>query len=203
MFVTCVLATNDECVLDIQPSSNCGIPNWDGFLDYGCCESSFEEYLSALAKHANQTGPIFLNSSQQLSCRSSLEGSNGRNLLSCGVGKLAAGEGGCSDFSLTDVANKLQSWLTGLDQDCQLLESRNSCSSCYERWQQIGAFTANSSVEETEICRFAVLVSMVNRKISDVKWIQAVYQCLGQNQSQKIQHDHHEHKKKMSIGELT
>ncbi|KAI7725356.1 hypothetical protein M8C21_029704, partial [Ambrosia artemisiifolia] len=204
-----VLATNStkECVLDVQPSPSCGSANWGGFLDYGCCESAFEEYLSALAKHANQTGSIFLNSSQQQSCRSSLEGSNGKNLLSCGVEKLTAGAGSCSDFSLTDVASKLQSSLTALDQDCELLESRNSCSSCYKRWQNIGALAMNTSVEENEMCRFAVLVSMVTRKVSDVKWIQAVYQCLGQNQSvgldesQNIQHGDHKHKKKMSIGE--
>ncbi|KAJ0763269.1 putative protein kinase RLK-Pelle-URK-2 family [Helianthus annuus] len=208
VLVTSVLAKNlsDECVLDMQPSSSCGSANWDGFLDYGCCESAFEEYLSALARHANQTGSIFLNSSQQQSCRSSLEGSNGRNLLSCGVEKLAAGSGSCSDFSLTDVANKLQSSLTRLDQDCELLESKDSCSSCYERWQKIGA---NSSVEGNEICRFAVLVSMVTRKISDVRWVRAVYQCLGQNQSvgsdqsEDIQHNNHdEHKKKLSTGKV-
>ncbi|KAI3817549.1 hypothetical protein L1987_11344 [Smallanthus sonchifolius] len=126
VFATSVLARNstDECVLNIQPSSSCGSANWDGFLGYGCCESTFEEYLSALAKHANQTGSIFLNSSQQQSCRSSLE----------------------------------------------------------------------------------VLVSMVARKITDGKWVRAVYQCLGQNQSvgldqsQNVQDDHHAHKKKMSIG---
>ncbi|KAK9063444.1 hypothetical protein SSX86_017314 [Deinandra increscens subsp. villosa] len=210
MFVTTVSAINstDECVLDIEPSSSCGTTNWDGFLGSGCCESAFEEYLSALAIHANQTGSIFLNSSQQQSCRSSLEGSNGRNLLSCGVEKLAAGSGSCSDFSLTDVANKLESSLTGLDQDCEFSGSGDGCSSCYERWQKIGGFTTNSSVEETEICRFAVLVSMVSRKIvSDGEWVRAVYQCLGQNQSarsdqsQNIKHhDHHEHKKKMSTG---
>ncbi|KAM0014777.1 putative protein kinase RLK-Pelle-URK-2 family [Helianthus debilis subsp. tardiflorus] len=206
VLVTSVLAS-DECVLDMQPSSSCGSANWDGFLDYGCCESVFEGYLSALARHANTTGTIFLNSSQQQSCRSSLEGTNGRNLLSCGVEKLAAGSGSCSDFSLTDVANKLQSSLTRLDQDCELLESKDSCSSCYERWEKIGALNMNSSVEENEICRFAVLVSMVTRKISDVKWVRAVYQCLGQNQSvgsdqsEDIQHNNHdEHKKKMSTG---
>ncbi|KAD2803920.1 hypothetical protein E3N88_37297 [Mikania micrantha] len=196
VFITSILAT-DECVLNIQPSSSCESANWDGFLGYECCESAFEEYLSALAIHANQTGSVFLNSSQQQSCRPLLEGSNGRNLLSCGVEKLVTGSGSCSDFSLTDVANKLQSWLTGLEQDCELLESRNTCSSCYERWQKIGAMTVNSSVEETEICRFAVLVLMVTRKITDRKLVQAVYQCLGQNQNQD---SYHEHRKKMSTG---
>ncbi|XP_076900520.1 putative serine/threonine-protein kinase PBL21 [Bidens hawaiensis] len=205
MFVSSVLAANstNECVLDIQQSSSCESGNWDGFLGYGCCESVFEEYLLALTKHANQTRPIFLNSSQQQSCRSSLEGSNGRNLLSCGVEKLAAGSGSCSDFSLTDVDNKLKSSLTGLEQDCELVESRNGCGSCYQRWLKIGRLNKNSSVEETEICRFAVLVSLVNRKISHVKWARAVYHCLGQNQSvqsQTAEDGHHEHKKKMSIG---
>ncbi|KAL8218926.1 hypothetical protein R6Q57_022299 [Mikania cordata] len=196
VFITSILAT-DECVLNIQPSSSCESANWDGFLGYECCESAIEEYLSALAIHANQTGSVFLNSSQQQSCRPLLEGSNGRNLLSCGVEKLVTGSGSCSDFSLTDVANKLESWLTGLEQDCELLESRNTCSSCYERWQKIGAMTVNSSVEETEICRFAVLVLMVTRKITDQKLVQAVYQCLGQNQNQD---SYHEHRKKMSTG---
>ncbi|KAK1415727.1 hypothetical protein QVD17_31512 [Tagetes erecta] len=201
MFVTRVLAGNstDECVLDIHPSSRCGTANWDGFLGNGCCESPFEEYLSALARHTNQTGSIFLNSSEQQSCRASLEGSNGRNLLSCGVEKLAVGSGSCSGFSVADVANKLGSSLTGLDQDCELLGSENSCGSCYERWQKIGGLMMNSSLEETEICRFAVLVSMVSRKIYDEKWVRAVYQCLGQNQSQNIQNGH-EDKNKMRTG---
>ncbi|GJT57953.1 probable LRR receptor-like serine/threonine-protein kinase [Tanacetum coccineum] len=201
--VTSVLAT-DKCVLDIQLSSvSCEAASWDGFLENECCESSFEEYLSALAKHANQTGTIFINSRQQQSCRSSLEGSNGRNLLSCGVEKLASGTGSCSDFSLTDVADKLESSLTGLDQDCESLDSRNGCRACYERWKKIGALGVNSSVQEIDICRFSVLVSMVSQKIYDTKWVQAVYQCLGQNQSdqsQNLENDHHQHKKKMSIG---
>ncbi|CAH1434029.1 unnamed protein product [Lactuca virosa] len=205
VFITHVLAKNltDECVLDVQLSSDCKTANWDGFFSTDCCESAFEEYLSALSKHTNQTGSIFLNLIQQQTCRSSLEGSNGRNLLSCGVEKLTSGSGSCSDFTLTDVANKLESSLSSLDQDCEVLESRNDCSSCLERWQKIGALTMNSSMEETEICRFAVLVSMVSRKISDFKWVQAVYQCLGQHQisfrldqSQNLEDDNHKHKKK-------
>ncbi|KAI3792273.1 hypothetical protein L2E82_06148 [Cichorium intybus] len=90
-------------------------------LSADCCESAFEEYLSALANHANQTGFIFLNLIQQQTCRSSLEGGNGRNLLSYGVENLTAGSGSCSDFTLTDVANKLESSLSSLDQDCGLL----------------------------------------------------------------------------------
>nr|XP_043610914.1 probable serine/threonine-protein kinase PBL22 [Erigeron canadensis] len=202
VFVTSVFAT-DECVLDIQHTSkSCENANWNGFIDSECCESPFEEYLSALSVHANQTqtGSIFLNSRQQQSCRSSLEGSNGRNLLNCGVEKLTSGLGSCSSFSLTDVANKLESSLTGLDQDCAVLDSRNGCDSCFERWQKIGGLTMNSSSEETEICRFVVLVSMVSRKVSDPKWIRAVYQCLGQNQSQNLEDDDHKHKKRISIG---
>lgn len=207
VFFTRVLAKNltDECVLDVQLSSDCKSANWDGFFSADCCESAFEEYLSALANHANQTGSIFLNLMQQQTCRSSLEGGNGRNLLSCGVENLTAGSGSCSDFTLADVANKLESSLSSLDQDCELLESKNGCRSCFERWQKIGALTMNSTVEETEICRFAVLVSMVSRKISDSKWVRAVYQCLGDHQSvrlhqsQNLEDDHQKHKKKMTM----
>lgn len=204
VFITRVFGT-DECILDIQPSSSCESPYWNGFLDKECCESPFEEYLSALAKHANQTGSIFLNPIQQQSCRSSLEGSNGRNLLSCGVEKLTAHSGSCSGFTVTDVANKLESSLASLDQDCELLESRNDCGSCLNRWLSIRALNMNTSVEEIEICRFTVLVSMVSRKISDTEWAQAVYQCLGKNQSQNLAHedDYQKHKKNLSIGELT
>lgn len=34
-------------------------------------------------------------------------------------------------------------------------------------------------VVEADICRFSVLVSMTSRRIGDDKWVQAVYQCLG------------------------
>ncbi|KAI3733524.1 hypothetical protein L6452_12967 [Arctium lappa] len=206
LFIDHGVSATDECVLDIRLSSICETANWDGFFSNECCESAFEEYLFALANRSNQTGSVFLNSSQQESCRSSLEGSNGRNLLSCGVEKLAAGSGGCSDFSLTDVANELESSLTGLDQDCEFLESRNGCGSCYERWRKIGGLAMNGSVEETEICRFAVLVSMASRKISDRKWVRRVYECLGQHQSvgldqsQNLEDDHHAHKKRLSTG---
>ncbi|XP_024989805.1 probable serine/threonine-protein kinase PBL22 [Cynara cardunculus var. scolymus] len=206
LFLDHGVSATDECVLDIRLSSSCETANWDGFFSSECCESAFEEYLFALANHSNQTGSVFLNSSQQESCRSLLEGSNGRNLLSCGVEKLAMGSGGCSDFSLNDVDNKLESSLTGLDQDCEFSESRNGCGSCYERWRKIGALAMNGSVEETEICRFAVLVSMVSRKISDRKWVQRVYECLGQHQrvgldqSQNLEDDHHAHKKRLSTG---
>ncbi|KVI05621.1 Protein kinase, catalytic domain-containing protein [Cynara cardunculus var. scolymus] len=208
LFLDHGVSATDECVLDIRLSSSCETANWDGFFSSECCESAFEEYLFALANHSNQTGSVFLNSSQQESCRSLLEGSNGRNLLSCGVEKLAMGSGGCSDFSLNDVDNKLESSLTGLDQDCEFSESRNGCGSCYERWRKIGALAMNGSVEETEICRFAVLVSMVSRKISDRKWVQRVYECLGQHQrvgldqSQNLEDDHHAHKKRLSTGVL-
>lgn len=199
VLVTSVFARDptDKCVLDIQPSSSCDSANWDGFFNSQCCEPVFEEYLFALAKHTNQTGSLFLNSTQQQSCRPSLEGSNGRNLLSCGVEKLASGLGSCSDFSLNDVANKLKISLAGLEQDCEVLESSNGCNSCFERWLKIGE-------EENEICQFATLVSMTSRKSYNSKWVRAVYQCLGyhQNESQNLENDHQEHKKKMSIGEL-
>ncbi|KAJ9554414.1 hypothetical protein OSB04_018459 [Centaurea solstitialis] len=197
-------SATDKCVLDIRPSSGCETANWDGFFSPECCESAFEEYLFALANHSNQTGSVFLNSTQQESCRSSLEGSNGRNLLSCGVEKLtaAAGSGSCSGFSLTDVGNELGSSLAGLDQDCELLESRDGCGSCYKRWQKISGLAVNGSAEETEICRFAVLVSMVSRQVSDHEWVRSVYRCLsvGSDQSQNLEDDHRAHKKRLSTG---
>ncbi|KAL4568501.1 hypothetical protein LXL04_024114 [Taraxacum kok-saghyz] len=210
VFFTCIIAKSltDECVLDVKLSLDCKTANWDGFFSTDCCESAFEEYLSALSKHTNQTGSIFLNMVQQQTCRSSLEGKNGRNLLSCGVEKLTAGSGSgsgsCSNFTVVDVANRLESPLSDLDQDCELLESRNDCNSCLKRWQKIGALAMNNSIEETEICRFAVLVTMVSRKISDGKWVQAVYQCLrqhqsGLDQSQNLEDDHHKHKKKRNM----
>lgn len=174
----------NNCVLDIQSSSSgnnstCTGGNWDGFINNNCCESSFDGYLHALGQRANQSGKIFLNSTEQKECLNSMKGMDG-NVLSCGIEKLNSGEGGCSDYSVSDVANNLGNDLRKLGEDCEVLgESNMGCIACFRRWEMMSMLANNFIKVETDVCRFAVLVSLTSQRIDDEKWIQAVYKCLG------------------------
>ncbi|KAA8529559.1 hypothetical protein F0562_033642 [Nyssa sinensis] len=179
------------CILDIRPSSsannsNCIAGNWGGFLNNSCCGLAFNSYLYALGQRANQTNHIFLNSTEQNDCLASMKSMEG-DVLSCGFEKLISGAGGCSDYSVTDVVNKLGHRLQSLSEDCNLLgmdnQSDKVCSACLRRWEKMGDLSNNSKdlMEfEGEICRFAVLVSMTSSRIDDERWVQSVYKCLGE-----------------------
>ncbi|KAL3511271.1 hypothetical protein ACH5RR_030672 [Cinchona calisaya] len=76
------------------------------FLTNNCFEVPFKEYLNGLAQRANQTGQIFLNSTQQNDCLSSIKNVD-KEVFSSGIQKLTGGIGGCSNYSVTDVDNKI------------------------------------------------------------------------------------------------
>ncbi|KAK3041782.1 hypothetical protein RJ639_000298, partial [Escallonia herrerae] len=180
------------CVLDIQSSqsgnnSSCESGNWDGFLDNDCCGSAFNGYLHALGQRANETGEIFLNSTEQKVCLNSMKSNNGY-ILSCGIEKLTSGAGSCSDYSIKDVTNKLGYQLRSLGEDCKVLGSDGKSSkgwtACSRGWEKMGgpSNTTNDAMKvESDVCRFAVLVSLTSKRIYDEEWLQAIYKCLGDN----------------------
>ncbi|KAK6160186.1 hypothetical protein DH2020_003567 [Rehmannia glutinosa] len=178
----------DECVLDMEiPSSWNDLrrvgENWGGFLNNNSCELPFERYLYALAKRANKTGEIFLNTTAQKICLSTLNTTK-KDDFGCGIERLTSGTGGCSDYSVENVVtDQLRSAFHNLDEDCRNLgsnfESDEECSSCLERWKQMSAGSANTSREEIDVCRFSVLISLTSQRINETGWIESIYTCLG------------------------
>ncbi|KAK9090459.1 hypothetical protein Sjap_023636 [Stephania japonica] len=193
-------AVISHCSFNFQSSfyegrSNCNGGDWDGFMKRNCCEIPFEVYLNSLSKRANQTGTIYVNANEQRSCLSSLQSNQG-GVLGCGFEKLISGSGGCSDFSVANVVDKLGGELGRLDRDCKHLgplgELDQGCDACLKTWGKL-AFSINSNKEfaasETDVCRFAVLVSILSRRIADDKWIRAVYRCLGEQNSNVVEEE--------------
>ncbi|KAL2559745.1 nodulation receptor kinase-like [Forsythia ovata] len=183
----------NECVLDFNvPSvwndSNLNAGNWDEFLNDSLCATPFVRYMYSLGRRANQTRLIFLNKTEQKDCMDTLK-SEEKNVFSCGIEKLTRGSpGGCSDYSVTDVVNKLGSTLKSLGENCKLLgsdgESSEACGYCLRRWEEMGALSSNNSSNDTmkieaNICRFAVLISLTSQRMYDVEWLQSIYNCLG------------------------
>ncbi|KAK2636444.1 hypothetical protein Ddye_031236 [Dipteronia dyeriana] len=180
-----------KCNLDIQLSatnnSNCGSGSWGGFINNSnCCTSSFDDYLYALGRRANLTGDIFLNATEQKSCLMSMKEFKS-NVLGCGIEKLTAGAGGCSDYTVEDTFSKLGDRLKTLDEDCKGLSSfgrsDQACIACLRRWEEIGG-SSDDEVEnvkaEADVCRYAVLVTLTGSRIDNAKWVQAVFDCLRQ-----------------------
>ncbi|XP_073316157.1 uncharacterized protein [Primulina huaijiensis] len=173
----------NECVLNMEmPSygngSNIIGGNWDGFLTSESCGSQFKRYLYGLSNHANKTEKIFLNITRQKDCLN--------NVSSCGFNKLTSGAGGCSDYTVTDVVTNFGSALESLDQGCENIDLDGDydkeCGTCFGTWERIVVSDNRSNVstkEETDICKFSLLISLTSRKIQDSGWIQSIYSCLG------------------------
>ncbi|KAL2344319.1 hypothetical protein Fmac_005604 [Flemingia macrophylla] len=182
-----------NCVLDIQLSaalttSNCDLYNWGGFIS-GCCGQYFGDYLYALGLRANQTGKIFLNSSEQKHCLASIEALE-KNFTCHGIEKLTSGVGGCSDYTITDVIDQLGDNFKRLDEDCIALSINSrpneSCTKCLKEWEDISAKLDTTRGLELAnngayLCRFAVLVSLTSTRIYDRESIEEVYKCLGEH----------------------
>ncbi|KAK9104509.1 hypothetical protein Scep_021353 [Stephania cephalantha] len=189
-----------HCSLNFESSfhegrSNCNGGYWGGFLKKNCCETPFELYLSSLSEKANRTGTIYVNATEQMSCLTSLKSYQG-DALGCGFKKLTSGSGGCSDFSVADVVDKLGDELGRLDRDCKHLEPLGEvdqgCNACLKTWGKL-ALSINSNKEfaasETDVCRFAVLVSLLSRRITDDKWIRKFYECLGEQSDNVVEEE--------------
>ncbi|KAJ8775334.1 hypothetical protein K2173_020338 [Erythroxylum novogranatense] len=180
--ITCGLGVH---VGSAGTNSTCMEGNWGGFLEKNCCGSVFQSYLSTLGQRANRTGLIFLQASEQTSCLESIRIVED-DVFSCGIQKLTSGGGGCSDFSVADVTDKLGDELKSLNEHCDLAGSdavwNDSCSSCVNSWRKIDATPVLSNSEtpdiETDVCRFALLISLISTRIDDKPYVQRVYKCL-------------------------
>ncbi|KAK4488838.1 hypothetical protein RD792_004628, partial [Penstemon davidsonii] len=162
-----------ECVLDSKIPSSWNISNEVGV---NICGISFERYLYALGTRANKTGEIFLNITEQNDCL------NTKN-TSCGIERLTSGNGGCSDYSVTDVINNLGIAFKNLEENCKNLglninSDKEYCSSCLGTWDQMNG-SYYTGEKESDVCRFSVLISLTSQRINDVGWIQSIYSCLG------------------------
>lgn len=184
-------SSSNNCVLSINISSSSGEDcttldrNWDGFLTQPCCGLPFNRYLQALARWTNQTGHIFLNSTQQMDCLTSMKNTSS-DTFSCGIEKLTSGAGGCSDYSEIDVVNELGSRLKSLRDDCSLMDSEGGlakgCNQCLRTWRALASPSKNNSMKlEADICRFSMLILLTSQRISDESWIDELFHCLGDN----------------------
>ncbi|KAL5759794.1 hypothetical protein ACOSQ2_018632 [Xanthoceras sorbifolium] len=177
-----------DCTLDVQfyatNNSDCGSGNWGGFINNNCCTAAFHDYLYALGRRANlSTGDIFLSSTEQKRCLMSMKRFK-NNVLGCGIEKLTTGAGGCSDYTVADTFNKLGNRLKTLAEDCKDLSSYGGsdqpCIACLRRWEEIGGSSEESEKAEADVCKYAVLVTLTGSRIDDAKWVQAIFNCLGQ-----------------------
>ncbi|CAL5370562.1 unnamed protein product [Camellia sinensis] len=175
---------SSDCHLYLQiipppNSSTCEWGEWGGFLDNRCCGGAFNDYLNVLGWRANQTGKIFLNDTEQTDCLTKV-------IVGCGIEKLTSGSGGCSDFSVDDVTHKLGDKLRNLQENCHFLspdEENQSCSDCVRSWKDIKGTHSDQNGQpaeiESDLCRFAVLVSLTSSRIEDRTWDGKIYKCLG------------------------
>ena len=190
------LVSSFGCVLDIHQSSTwnnsvCEPRNWGGLLNSCGCEPVFEDYLYALSQRANQTKKIFLNHTEQKECLLFMKSIDPYS-PSCGFQqKLTGGVGGCADFSPEDVFDNLGDTLKTLEEDCKRVDSTGelgtkACSGCRRRWEAIVASPSNetgSEKDESTVCGFSALVTLTGIRASDKNWIQALYKCLGDQDS--------------------
>lgn len=173
-----------DCTLDFQflssSSSSCEEGDWGGFLSKGCCGAAFAGYLYSLGKHANETGKVYLNLTEQRDCLTSKKGFE-EDAFGCGIEKLTSGAGGCSDFSVFNVTEKLGDGFRGLQENCRFVSPDGqwdqSCSDCVRSWEGIRGLHSTLK-DETDVCRFAVLVSVISSRTEDQSWFQKISTCL-------------------------
>ncbi|KAK1269660.1 hypothetical protein QJS04_geneDACA006793 [Acorus gramineus] len=98
----------------------------------------------------------------------------GGNLSECGIGRLSGGRGGCSDYGIVDVENKMGDALRNLENGCEFSMGvmDSWCDVCSRRWKEM-----RTSLDD--LCRFAVLVTLTSHRIDDETWVRSVYKCLG------------------------
>ncbi|KAI3813156.1 hypothetical protein L1987_17873 [Smallanthus sonchifolius] len=186
-------------------NSTCEDGTWNDFLQDKCCKEPFNIYLDALALRANQTGKIYLNSTEQTSCLNKIK-DNKTDVFTCGIDKLTGGVSGCSDLLVQDVLKKLGDQVRGLSTGCGLLDQsggywNQSCGSCVKRWNEIKGTEGGDS--DADLCRFAVLTLLTSRRIDDLIWVQNVHRCLGDVDNDFREYaDTSAHKKKKDTTEI-
>ncbi|KAK5838700.1 probable serine/threonine-protein kinase PBL22 [Gossypium arboreum] len=190
-----------NCILDIKnPSStkepNCELGNWGGFINSSCCGGAFEQYLLALGRRASLTKAIYLNSTQQSNCLSAMA-SFEKDVYGCGIQKLTSGASSCSDYTVTNVINKLGDRFQNFQEDCKVLRTgrgvEHLCNSCLRRWEEINGssdYKQHRAIDDDDdICRFAALVSMISNRVEDENWVYAVFQCLRESAFSLDEHE--------------
>ncbi|KAH9742114.1 protein kinase domain-containing protein [Citrus sinensis] len=107
--------------------------------------------------------------------------------FACGIEKLTSGAGACSNYSVADVSKMLGNKLIKFNEDCKFVSSDGEwdqiCGVCVQSWEEIkGPHFASSKAEsidiESEVCRFAAMVSLISSRIGDEKYAQNVFTCL-------------------------
>ncbi|MBA0711635.1 hypothetical protein Golax_010794 [Gossypium laxum] len=184
------LGSVGNCILDIKNPSpttepNCELGNWGGFINSSCCGGAFEQYLLALGRRASLTKAIYLNSTQQSNCLTAMA-SFEKDVYGCGIQKLTSGASSCSDYTITDVIDKLGDRFRNFQEDCKVLGTgrgvEHLCNSCLRRWEEINGSSdykqQPASEDDDDICRFAALVSMISNRVENENWVYAVFQCL-------------------------
>lgn len=183
------------CILELGNSSifhtsSCEQGDWGGFLNKNCCTGVFENYLYALGIRANSSGKIYLDSPEQSSCLSRMENA-GLKGQGCGFHKFAISAVGCSNFSVSEVNQRIERNVRNLRESCDFKGVYEvwdqTCTSCLKSWKdQIEVMQANSSAftdKDSDICRFTMLISLTSTRIRDETWIRNIYSCLRNQQS--------------------
>ncbi|XP_023755830.1 probable receptor-like protein kinase At2g39360 [Lactuca sativa] len=178
-------SASTQCPLEFKSlttSQNCEEGTWDDFLKDKCCKSPFNSYLDALAIRANETGKIYLNSTEQTSCLKKMKENVTTDVFTCGIDKLTAGINGCAAFSVHDVSNRLRDEVLGLSKGCGSIIGvggywNQSCGECVKSWEDIKGVISGDS--DDDLCRFAVLTTLTGSRIDDLIWKENVYRCLG------------------------
>ncbi|GKD43301.1 probable LRR receptor-like serine/threonine-protein kinase [Tanacetum coccineum] len=170
--------------LTTPQNSTCEEGTWNNFLKDKCCKEPFSLYLDALALHANQTGNIYLNSTEQASCLNKMK-DNITDVFTCGIDKLTRGVNGCSGFSVSDVVKELGDDVVGLSKGCGLLVHYGSddywnlsCGNCVKSWLVIKGIEPGGG--DADLCRFAVLTALAGSRVDDYSWMHNIHKCLGE-----------------------
>ncbi|CAN4079264.1 unnamed protein product [Withania somnifera] len=172
--------------------------NWGNFLNNEACEGSFQDYLYAMGIRANETGQVYLSSTQQTNCLTKMnDEGKGVDVFGCGIEKLTKAGGSCSGFSVDDVSMKLGNKLGSLSYNCQFQHTAHDkgghlCESCVNSWKDIKQMNSENDKYaeiESDICRFAVLISLTSTRITDQLWLRKLYNCLS-NQKQPVNSAH-------------
>ena len=104
-----------------------------------------------------------------------------RVVFSCGLEKLTSGGGGWSNYSIANVTIIQGNDLRKLGRDCEVLGSDNNantaCHACSNMLEEIRVSTDNNKAE-IDLCKFAALITLTSQMVDDIKWVQALYECL-------------------------
>ncbi|KAL5982528.1 hypothetical protein ACLOJK_016601 [Asimina triloba] len=102
------------------------------------------------------------------------------HVSSCMIKRLVRGNGGCSNLTIGDVTRKWGSELRSLDDGCMLSDYEGGkdqmCGFCLRKWDEIGgSFHISDTVDKADenVCRFAILVTLMSSRINDERWVQA------------------------------